>query len=270
MKRDGWRGFTLVELLVVIAIIATLAAAVLYGVGRAREAGDSAKCKANLHALAQGVQILGVERGSILQARAYESYNINARLPYNEVRGWVNWIPGGSWTTPPPRPTWPDTNSHSNDMEQASWYGAKGLSGIKEGELWRGGGMSLSSYICPRFRRFDVCGQRDAVRSYAMNKLVGGGGLLSFPLKSRTMLFAEIEVPTSDDAWEQNGGDACLDAEGPDGEGTHDMPFESIGFHHRYAGVACGHVAFIDTHVEAVRMLGTTTNPTLGLARGEY
>jgi hypothetical protein len=94
-----------------------------------------------------------------------------------------------------------------------------------------------------------------------MNKRVSGAGLQSVNM-SRTMLFAEIEVPASGvwtTPWVPNGGDPCLDAQGPANE--------SIGFLHRYAGVACGHVVFVGGNVEVARMSGTT-NPTLGLAMG--
>jgi prepilin-type N-terminal cleavage/methylation domain-containing protein len=259
MKRDTWRGFTLVEMLVVIAIIAILATVVLNSVKQAREAGYATRCKANLRNLATGIQTLAVEGSSIRQAYGYERENLNDALPYNEVKGWVNWIPtagGGTGS----RPIWPSISSQSSQMEQASWYGAKGLRGIKEGTLWTDGGLSdLSTYVCPRFKRQAVCGRSDAVRSYAMNKRVSGAGLQSVNM-SRTMLFAEIPVPASGVALTApNGGDTCLDAEGPANE--------SIGFLHRYAGVACGHVVFVGGNVEVARMSGTT-NPTLGLATG--
>ncbi len=261
MRRNTWRGFTLVELLVVIAIMAILAAIILNSVKQTREAGYATQCKANLRNLAQGIQTLAAEGGGIRQAYGYEGFNSQSELPYYEIRGWVNWVPKASATAP--RPAWPNAATQAGSMEQPSWYGAKGLRGIKEGTLWTDGGVNeLSAYICPRFRRRAVCGRDDAVRSYAMNKRVGGGGLQSFNM-SRTMLFAEIKVPAPGDwntPWVSNGGDACLDAQAPANE--------TIGWLHRYAGIACGHVVFIGGNVEVARLSGTT-NPTLGLAMGE-
>jgi hypothetical protein len=90
------------------------------------------------------------------------------------------------------------------------------------------------------------------------------------------MLFAEIPVPASGVALTAaNGGDTCLDAEGSPPSGTYVKPYETIGFHHRYAGVACGHVVFVGGNVEVAHMWVTNTptlmtnNPTLGLAKGE-
>ena len=270
MKRDTWRGFTLVEMLVVLVIIGILTSVVLSSVRQAREAGYAAQCKANLRNLAHGIHTLAVEGGRICQAYGCESTNLQAELPYSEVRGWVTWVPKTSATEP--RPTWPTNVSQSAIMEQPPWFGAKGLRGIKDGTLWADGGVTdLSAYICPRFKRKAVCGQTDAVRSYAMNKIVSGAGLQSLNM-SRTMLFAEIPVPGAGVLLtDPNGGDPCLDAEGPLNTGTDVTPYETIGFLHRYAGVTNGHVVFIGGNVDVARILGTTaspTNPTLGLARG--
>lgn len=295
-------GFTMVELLVVIAIIGVLASSVLYSVGRARESGYAAKCRANLRNLSQGVLNLTTESDGYLPfAGGFEMQNWRNEL-YHEYRGWVNWVPKAKDGE---RPVWPNKDSQANKMQQPAWYGAEGLLGIRQGTLWANlvvdfvdgkpkgrfeplNMMDVSSYVCPRFKRRDVCGRRDAVRSYAMNSFFGyeqntmglcsccreyGGGIQLSTMErpaSRTMLFAEIPVPpTGGNPTAANGGDQVLDAVGPSGNGNDQTPYESIGFIHQIAGKWCGHVVFVDGHVEVAHKLENGDNPTRGLALGE-
>ena len=91
---------------------------------------------------------------------------------------------------------------------------------------------------------------------------------------SRTMLFAEMVVQggqkdTDTNFDKSDHGDQTLDAQGPDGQGSKSSPYESIGFYHIVAGQRCGHVVFVDGHVEVVRERDDNgNNPTYGLATG--
>ena len=57
------RAFTLIELLVVISIIALLIALLLPALQRAKEAADTAKCRANLKTIARMPALTGSGRG---------------------------------------------------------------------------------------------------------------------------------------------------------------------------------------------------------------
>jgi len=280
MEYDKRCGFTLIEMLVVVILIGILSAGVLYAVSRARESGYASKCRANLRNLAQGVHNLAVEsNGELPFAIGYEVYDRRTET-WSERRGWVNWVPKAGATAP--RPVWPNAKNakdQNREMQQPPWFGPNGMRGIREGTLWSDGAftplnmMDISSYCCPRFKRRDVCGRKDAVRSYAMNRMVSDGNVRGM-VASRRMLFAEIPPLSKDNPADQNGGDQRLDAAGPNGEGStsdqppYPSPYESIGFNHRVAGVRCGHVVFVSGHVELARMLETGENPTLGLAKG--
>jgi prepilin-type N-terminal cleavage/methylation domain-containing protein/prepilin-type processing-associated H-X9-DG protein len=65
------RAFTLIELLVVIAIIAILAALLLPALSAAKEAGRTARCRANLHQLDLGLQMY------IQDAHAYPVFSFD-------------------------------------------------------------------------------------------------------------------------------------------------------------------------------------------------
>jgi prepilin-type N-terminal cleavage/methylation domain-containing protein/prepilin-type processing-associated H-X9-DG protein len=66
---QGRGGFTLIELLVVIALIAILAALLLPALARAKAAGQSAKCKSNLHqiGIALGLYTLDFRKYPLLR-----------------------------------------------------------------------------------------------------------------------------------------------------------------------------------------------------------
>lgn len=275
----------MIEMLVVVAIIGVLASAVLYSVTQSRSSGNASRCRANLRNLGQAVMNLTTETGGYLPAAGgCESYDRQS-AQFHEYRGWVNWIPKSGQ-----RPQWPQAESQREKMMQPPWYGPEGLRGIREGTLWADKGMKplnmldLSAYVCPLYKRRyrregDVPGgRRDAVRSYAMNSYFGyaknpvaaGCSCCTWPSKgvrlstmdrpaSRTLLFAEMQVSKDGSNPEApNGGDQVLDAERFN---------ESIGFYHLIAGDRCGHVVFVDGHVEVARERDGN-NPTKSLVMG--
>ncbi|NLL84847.1 MAG: prepilin-type N-terminal cleavage/methylation domain-containing protein [Lentisphaerae bacterium] len=290
MKSTKTGGFTMLEMLVVVFIIGVLSAAVLYSITRARASGDAARCRANLRNLGQAVVNLTVEHnGEIPFAGGYEMY-IRMSDHYIERRGWVNWVPKGDEK----RPKWSSKSPQESLMIQPPWFGSKGLEAIRDGTLWADDNfdprnmLDIASYCCPLYKRKikrakDAPGRKDAVRSYAMNgyfgyqhwKLSSGVKMSSMDRPaSRTMLFAEMVVQggqkdTDTNFDKSDHGDQTLDAQGPDGQGSKSSPYESIGFYHIVAGQRCGHVVFVDGHVEVVRERDDNgNNPTYGLATG--
>ena len=88
-------GFTIIELLVVIGIIAVLLAALLPMVSGSRDSALTAKCKNNMHSLAQGViswaQANG-EHGHFPAAGMYRSidWKTRKRKSYYPHRPWIS------------------------------------------------------------------------------------------------------------------------------------------------------------------------------------
>ena len=88
-------GFTIIELLVVIGIIAVLMGALIPLVGGSRDSALTAKCKNNMHALAQGVisvaQANG-EYGHFPAAGMYRSidYKSRKKKQYYPHRPWIS------------------------------------------------------------------------------------------------------------------------------------------------------------------------------------
>lgn len=93
-RRERRVGFTLVELLVVIGIIAVLIGILLPALQRAREAGNTIKCAANLRSIAQGLQIyLAENKQTYPPAYLYVGHRIegNTQLPDPPQDGYIHW-----------------------------------------------------------------------------------------------------------------------------------------------------------------------------------
>ncbi len=100
MKHYSERAFTLVELLVVIGIIAVLIGILLPSLNKAREAANTIKCGANLHAIGQGVAIyVANNKGTYPPGLYYVGLKITdttngaagGQVPPTPIYGYVNW-----------------------------------------------------------------------------------------------------------------------------------------------------------------------------------
>jgi prepilin-type N-terminal cleavage/methylation domain-containing protein len=88
------QAFTLVELLVVIGIIAVLLGILLPALGRAREAGNTIKCAANLRSIGQGIAIYLAEyKGHFPPAYLYVGQSVKQGdgLLTDDSKGYIHW-----------------------------------------------------------------------------------------------------------------------------------------------------------------------------------
>src|SRR5687767_6266697 len=95
MKRNAYRGFTLVELLVVVGIIAVLVGLLLPSLARARQQANAVKCAANLRSIGAGLAIYLAENKQTYPA-AYV-YRAGPGVPNykgtgpSRSRGYIHW-----------------------------------------------------------------------------------------------------------------------------------------------------------------------------------
>lgn len=263
------KGFTLVELLVVIGIIAVLSAVLLGTFGKANDAALSAVCMSNLKNLATAAQ--GVE----LYANSGEhEYTTTASrggkftYEYFERRGWISWYSKGLYYEANPG----DWRAHSSQRASCKRLGmfSKDFKEVQyaysHGSIYGKLSGNTSCYVCPLHRK-----QEPSVNwSYFMNdpgwldeEEIEPDKLLPRNAPTdRKLLFGEIPfVKGSPGDWFPSGEaatketDAALQVDG-------DNP-ENIGANHKVGKDWVAHVAFMDGHVEKIRIPKTMTGADL-------
>jgi prepilin-type N-terminal cleavage/methylation domain-containing protein/prepilin-type processing-associated H-X9-DG protein len=103
--RKSDKGFTLVELLVVIGIIALLISILLPALGKARDAANTVKCAANLHAVGAGfANYITNYKGYLPPSNVYRPDESGAVLttPTNGFIHWSSFIYNDSFEAAPP------------------------------------------------------------------------------------------------------------------------------------------------------------------------
>jgi prepilin-type N-terminal cleavage/methylation domain-containing protein/prepilin-type processing-associated H-X9-DG protein len=90
MRRERRRGFTLVELLVVIGILAVLVGILLPALSKARQAGLTIKCAANLHSIGQAIAVYVADNnGTFPAAYMYAGQTMSNEI--DNAGGYINW-----------------------------------------------------------------------------------------------------------------------------------------------------------------------------------
>jgi prepilin-type N-terminal cleavage/methylation domain-containing protein/prepilin-type processing-associated H-X9-DG protein len=143
-------AFTLIELFVVLAIIATLAALLLPGLGKAKRAAQSAQCASNLRQLQLGWQMYAEDH--------------NDRLV-------PNWTMFPSWPT-----DYRDSYSTTNAWVAGSAMKSDSTDWIRQGALWPYT-QSAGLYRCPSDKSLWRYGDRRASRPFnvALSSAMNGG-----------------------------------------------------------------------------------------------
>lgn len=273
-------GFTLIELLVVIGIIGILLAALLPMVSGSRDSALTAKCKNNMHALAQGVI-------SLAQA------NDNGHFPAAGMYRSINWQDRKHKTYVPHRP-WISNNGviydlnhntpnvylgdvvHFSDGEDAVRVA------ITNGVIWKAVNETFEIYRCPIHATAYEKSNNGRLPgwSYMMNQEFGfnqsGSGTKSWFGASingkitvstesngkrsnsasrghdKVLLFAEIQ---GIEVNAKHGVSLKPVTGGTETDAVLDYTSESMGFNHKIGkNNYGGNVAFADGHVDTIMM----------------
>jgi len=197
-------SFTMIEMLVVLTVLLLLIMLSVTSLVRARARGRDVQCRNNLRNLQVAVMNHLFENGRLPYARSFEGYDPTYRPDFwYERNGWIAWR---GWT------------NHQNDSSDWSvrrpgkpdlWWGEIGRTSITglNSALWPHTGRNIRMYLCPAFGQSSVMGSmapdgtilnrgNPPLRSYGMNPLIGGIGLMDFGRTnaSRRLLFADLHT----------------------------------------------------------------------------
>ena len=237
------RGFTLVELIVVIGIIAILSAVLLGTFSSSTESARAVKCLSNLRTLAQAAR----GGGSATCGETPEiSTSGGAKAVYLEVKGWISGDTRGFYET-----WFEDLQRHGSTSEHKeipsiSLYETdreKYEYALTNGWMYARVDRRSEVFVCPTHAE-RMKGQHPHW-SYVMRS--GGGGLAE-----RTLIFAEVPfLKNGADNSDANKSEELTDAVLP-----YPSEKEHIQGNHKVGSHTMAHVAFVDGHVEKLRVDG--------------
>lgn len=237
------RGFTLVELIVVIGIIAVLSAVLLGTFSGATESARALKCLSNLRALARAARSGG-------SATSGESMRIStsgeAKIVYLEVKGWISGDTRGYYET------WFDdlrcygSTTEHKEIPAIGLYETdreKSEYALTNGWMYARIDHKREVLVCPT--HVERMKGRQPHWSYVMRSGGGGGS------PERTLIFAEVPFPKKGSKNDENSSEDLTDAVLP-----YPCKKEHIEGNHKVGKHTMAHVAFVDGHVEKLRVDG--------------
>jgi prepilin-type N-terminal cleavage/methylation domain-containing protein/prepilin-type processing-associated H-X9-DG protein len=139
-------GFTLVELLVVIGIIAVLIGILLPALGRARAAGRTVKCMANLRSIGQALAIYTTNSKGIVPYGWFDGYMPNGQQP-----------PGGVGNT---AVKWPTLLLNAVSGKHGTTYNEAATSGANTTRI-------RAMFFCPEVGGEDTVASASGMSHYA-------------------------------------------------------------------------------------------------------
>ena len=253
------KAFTLVELLVVIAIIAILSA-VLFGTFRkASETALGAVCLTNMKNLATATLAGGKMLPPALsweKPYVYAATGSNFSHVYMENRGWISWYskdlyyeanPGDWRARSPQRSSCHEVGMYSQNFEEVQYA-------FSHGAIYGRLSGNTSCYLCPLHKQecptanwsyfMYFGGWADDEKTMVAQVKVPAVGA------DRKLLFGEIPFRKgSPGNWFPSGEEATEDT-----DGALQIETENIGANHKLGKEWMAHVAFMDGHVEKLRI----------------
>ena len=273
MKRR--QAFTLVELLVVIAIIGVLAGVLVAALSGSGDSAKAARCLANMKNLASACQTYGMSSGAYplagncVRLSLDESMGMrNIKRRYTEIPGWISAMSQGKYPSTSYSKSEP-VSLYSSD-EDAVQYA------LTNGALWKYVSGNRNTYICPVHAYKGKNGARPQW-SYLMSAYFGwdssGRAFVDDPRRDyvnvkrsdKKLLFCEVPF-SGYNTWEPDGEGGSEDTDAilqySSSGLSHDMTgwsagaggSEQLGVNHKKGREAFAHVAFVDGHVEKLRV----------------